>query len=246
MDEKIKEFFTVTSDKVMIVKPSKYVEVRIHDDYFENGVSTVIGDCVETFAFLDIFAWDEYSENLKDSDATKIALRMPMVVNTKPTRIEHDSKKSLTILEYHGGDAFIVSTLIPKNSSVVIKYIKLILSGKIPDDIPYNEIVNYLENCCDINGVDMKVNSIFLDLIVMVVSRDPSNLTRQFREALKDNHKISMLSRKLVNMDVIPSLSSQFSAITSGNPKYGITSSIGAVRSGDMVVVESDIENAIK
>ena len=246
MDDKLLKYFEITADKKMVVKPSKYVEVRITDDYFENRISEIVGDCVETFGFLDILAWDEYDEHLKDSDAVKIAMRMPVVFITKPTRIVHDSKNSLTILEYHGGDLLITTLLIPKNSSVVARYVDLVLRGKIPDDIPYDQIVNYLEKCTIINGVDMKVNSIFLDLMVMMVSRDPNNLARQFREAIKDNPKMSMLSRKLVNMDIVPSITSQFSAISSGNPKYGITSSIGAVNSGAMVNSESDIENAIK
>jgi hypothetical protein len=248
MDEKelFKKYFEITKEKTFIVKPGKYVEVRISDSYFENGVSAIIGDCIETFGFLDIYAWDEYHEGLKDNDAKKIFLRLPTIITTKPTRIEHNSKNKETILEYFENSLFITSTYYQKVSSVVIDYVKLILSGKIPDDIPYNEIVSYLEKCTTLNKVNLKVNSLFVDIIVMMVSRDPNNLSRQFREVLKENPRASMLSRKLVNIDIIPSLTSQFDAIVGGNPKYGITSSIGAVKSGDLVPVESEIERAIK
>jgi hypothetical protein len=52
-----------------------------------------------------------------------------------------------------------------------------------------------------------------------------------------------MYSRKLVNMEMIPAITTQFGAISSGSPKYGITSSIGAVRSGDMNPEEDNISS---
>jgi len=245
MNTDLKKYFSL-ENKSFIVKENIYVEVRIPDEYFESGISTVVGDSVTTFGFLDILVWDEYHEDLKDSDAVNILLRMPTIIRTSPSRITHDTKKSVSILEYHGGDKFITTTLIARKSEVVKTYIELLLRGKIPNDIPYNEIGEYLEKSMQINNVNLKANSIFFDIIVMMVSRDPGNLSRQFRELLTDNPKTSMLARKLINMDAIPSLTSQFSAITGGNPKYGITSSIGAIRSGDMVNEESDIEKAIK
>lgn len=240
-----KQYFEI-KDKSFIVKSGKYVEVRIHDDYFENGVSSIIGDTIETFGFLDILAWDEYHENLNKSDANKINLRLPTIIITKPTRIEHDSKNKEYVLEYFENSKLITSTYYEKNSKVLVSYIKLILAGKIPDDISYNSIAEYLEVCTTLNKVNLKVNSLFSDIIIMMVSRDPNNISRQFREVLKDNPKASMFSRKLVNIDIIPSITSQFDAIIGSNPKYGITSSIGAVKSGDLTPVESEIEKAIK
>lgn len=247
MDERLSKFFELTKDYSFIVKGKRYVEIRLPDELFNNKIAEISGDRISTFAFLDIYVWNTpYNEDLKLKDATKVLLRLPNVIITHPNRIRHDSKNEEHILEYHEGDRVIVSTQIPKKSNVVIDFFNIILSGKIPSDIPYNEISNYFEECAMINGLDMKVNSLFVDLIIAVISRDPDNLSRQFREAIKDNPKISMYDRKLVNMDNIPALTSQFSAISSGNPKFGITSSIGAVRSGDMVPTESDVEEAIK
>ena len=246
MDEKLSKYFILTPEKSFIVAPGKYIEIKIPDDYFDSGVSSVVGDTISTFGFLDIYAWDKYSETPKMSDADKILLRIPNIISTRPSRISHDSKNGVKVLEYFEGDSIITTTLVAKDSSIVVKYLWLILGGKIPDDISYPEIIAYFEKTCEMNAVDMKVNALFQDLIVVAVSRDPNNLSRQFREAIKDNPRISMYSRKLVNIDAIPSLTSQFSAISGSNAKYGITSSVGAVRSGDMVLEESDIEKAVQ
>lgn len=247
MDERLSKYFELTKDNALVIKGTRYAEIRLPDEMFNNKIAELTGDRIISFAFLDIYVWDTaYNENLRLKDATKVLLRLPNIIITHPNRIRHDSKNEEHILEYHEGDKIIVSTKVPKKTNVVIKFFNILLSGKIPSDIPYDEISSYFEECASINGFNMKSNSLFVDLIVAVISRDPNNLSRQFREAIKDNPKISMYDRKLVNMDNIPALTSQFSAISSGNPKFGITTSIGAVRSGDMEPTESDIEEAIK
>ena len=246
MNDKLLTYFELTKDYALVIKDNKYAEIRIPDETFNSGIASISGDKVITFAFLDIYVWDTYSDDLKLKDATKILLRLPNIIITQPNRINHSSKTEEYVLEYQGGNKLIVSTRVPKKSNVVIKYFELVLHGKIPNDIPYDEISKYFEECAKINNFNMKVNSLFIDLIIAVVCRDPNNMSRQFREALTDNPRISMYSRKLVDMDVIPAITSQFSAISSGNPKYGITSSIGAVRSGDMIPETSDIETAIE
>lgn len=246
MDERLKKYFELTKENSFIVKESKYVEIRIPDKMFDDKIAKLFGDKIEVFGFLDIYAWDEYKDDLEIKKAIKINFRLPNMIITKPNRIHHDSKNGEYVLEYKGGSEFITSTKLAQKDSIVVDFFKLILNGKMPDDIPYDQIPIYLEDCAKMNKFNMKVNSLFIDLIIAVVSRDPDNISRQFREAIKDNPRISMHSRKLINMDLIPSLISQFSAITSGNPKYGITSSIGAVKSGELIPEETDIEKAIE
>lgn len=245
MDEKLKNYFELTKNNSVLVKDNKYVEIRIPDILFKNKISNITGDKITTFAFLDILVWDNVNDR-SIKNATKIRFRLPNIIVTQPHRIYHDNKEEEHVLEYYGGDLFIISTKVPMSPSVVVSYFNLILSGKVPSDISYGDISKYLEECAILNNFNMKVNSLFIDLIVSVVCRDPNNLSRQFREAIKDNPKISMHSREMVNMEIIPALTSQFGAITSGNPKYGITTTIGAIRSGDMKPENSDIEKAIE
>lgn len=247
MNEELLKYFTLTKENSLILKElnkNMKAEIRIPDENFNINMATISGDNVIVFGFLDIFVWESYDENIsKDSDAIKILLRLPNIITTAPTRILHDSKNEEYVLEYQEGDKIIVSTKVPKSTSVVMNFFELITKGKIPDDISYQNISKYFEECTKINSFNGKVNSLFIDLIIAVVCRDPNNVSRQFREAIKENPKISMYSRKLVNMEMIPAITTQFGAISSGSPKYGITSSIGAVRSGDMNPEEDNISS---
>jgi len=233
MNEEMEKYFTLTPESSLILKHTENnfkAEIRIPEKSMTDNISQIYGDTVITFGFLDIFVWEEVTK----ANKVKILLRLPTIITTSPTRISFDKETKEHVLEYYGGDKIIVTTKIPKQTSVITSFFNLVMKGKIPDDIPYNEISKYFEECARINSFNMKVNALFVDLIVVVVCRDPGNLARQFREAIKDTPNISMYKRHMMDMEKIPALTTQFSAISSGNPKYGITTSIGAVRSGDM------------
>ena len=238
------KYYFENKDSSFILKKNQNAfkaEIRISEKMFDDNIATISGDKVITFGFLDITVWETNNNN--GNRKNKITLRLPNIITTAPTRINYDSKNSEYVLEYSEGDQIIVTTKIPKQTAVVTSFFNLVMKGKIPNDIPYNEISKYFEDCAIINNFNMKVNSLFLDLIIVVVCRDPENLSRQFREAIADNPNISLLKRKLMNMEMIPAITTQFSAISSGNPRYGITSSIGAVRSGDMDPSDDNISN---
>jgi len=247
MEEVFKKFFThKPDDKSLVLKEPYYAEIRIPIEMFDKGIANIFGDTVSTFFFVDIYIWDEYTDVPLIKDATKINIRIPNILSSRPTRIKYDSKNSENILEFMPNDQVIMTTMVPKKSEVVVEFFEIMLDGKIPDDIPYNEISGYFEECARINGVNLRANSLYVDAMVASICRDPNNNSRQFKELIAENPKVSMYSRKVVNADLIPSMTSQFNAITNSNPKYGITSSIGAVRSGDMEIIETDIDVAIK
>lgn len=244
MDE-IKKYFTLTESNSLILNNIEgyKAEIRIQKELFDNGIAILSGDNVITFAFLDIYVWESFDESKKLSDAIKILLRLPNVITTSPSRISYDDKNEEYILDYQAGDSIVVNTKTPKSSTVVVDFFNLVIKGKIPSDIPYNEISSYFEECARINNFNMKVNSLFVDLVITTVCRDPKNLSRQFREAIKDDPKMSLFDRKIVNMDDVPAITTQFNAISSGNPKYGITTSIGAIKSGEMNPEDDNISN---
>lgn len=233
MDERLNKYFTLTESNSLILKDIEgyKAEIRIQKEMFDNNISVISEDNVITFAFLDIYVWESYDEQTKP---IKIILRLPNIITTSPSKISFDDKNEEYVLDYKAGDRIVISTKTPKASSVVVNFFNLIMKGKLPSDIPYDEISSYFEECSRLNDFNMKVNSLFVDLVIATVCRDPKNLSRQFREAIKDNPKISMYDRKIVNMDNIPAITTQFNAISGGNPKYGITTSIGAVKSGEM------------
>jgi len=242
MKEEFEKYFTLTSENSLILNKTPNIlraEIRISKQMFEDNIAYIHGDSVVTFGFLDIHVWE--TNNSNGNQKAKILLRLPNIITTTPTKITEDTENNEFVLEYFEEDKIIVTTKVPKQTSVVTKYFNLLMKGKIPDDIPYDEISKYLEECAKINKFNMKVNTLFVDLIVAVVCRDPSNVSRQFREAIKDNPKISLFKRKLMNMEQIPAITSQFGAISSGYPRLGITSSIGAVRTGDMDTADDNI-----
>lgn len=247
MDSKYSKYFHNTKLNEFKLTDGYYAEIWIEDMFFDYGISTLIGGFVETFAIFDIHIWDIADEEHEiGKEIEVVSLQMPTIVRTHPHRIDTEHHTGYSVLTYLPGDDIIVSTLLEQNSDIARRYVKLILAGKLPSSIGYDQISEFWTIINKMNGVNMGVNILFLDLVTMVVCRDPDNVNRQFREALRDNPKISMNSRNMVNLDKISALISHFSAFTGPDPKSGITSSIGAEKTGDLTPTTSDVEEAIE
>jgi len=246
MDERLNKYFELTPENSFIVKNNVYVESHISKEDVKDETVEIIGDTAQLFGEMDFFVWESsFSDDLKISQAKKVAMRLPTIILTKPGRIRLNDDLGVYIFEYHHGDKVIVNTRVEQSTATSLKMFKRVISGKIPDDVPYDRIPNLIEECNRINGYNMKVNALFVDLMCMTIARDPTNITRQFREYLNSHKNASMLDRKLIKLDNVPALVSQFGAITSGDPKKGMSTSIGAIRTGEMEEEELDMEKVI-
>jgi len=223
-----------------------YAELWLDNAYYESGVATIHSDKVSLFGLFDLYVWGVDDDHGNISKAKKIGFRIPTVVTTYPNKIDKEKMKDGIVLEYVGGDDIITNLLVERDTTVARDFLKLILAGKLPDDIPYDKIMDYWLESNAINKVNLGVNILFQDLIVMVVSRDPGNTTRQFRELLRDKPTTSMKDRKLLNIDKITSIMNHFSAFIGADPKAGITATIGAENEGSLKNVSSDIEEVIE
>jgi len=246
MDERLNKYFEITEENAFVVKENVYVETHIPKEDVEDRTVEIIGDTASLFGQLDFYVWEQtYSDDLKIDQAKKVLMRLPNLILTKPGRIRYNQDLAMYIFEYNRGDKIIVNTRIEQSVATVVKMFKRVIHHKIPDDVPYDQIPYLIEECARINGYNLRANILFIDLISMVVARDPHNPVRQFREYLNSKKGVSMLERKLIDIDNIPALVSQFGALSSGSAKRGMTATIGAIRSGEMDVEELDVEKVL-
>jgi len=246
MDERVLDYFELTKDNSVIVKENRYAEAHIPIAQIEDKDVELAGDTAVLFGQMDFYVWrSSYTDDLKLADAKKIAFRLPNTIYTHPGRIKEDKDLGVYIFQYHHGDQIVVTTQIEKTAATVILLFKKVISGYIADDIPYDQIPYLIEECARINNYDLGANILFIDLICSVVARNPHNNLQQFREYLNSKKGVSMLDRKLVNIDKLPALTSQFGALSGAYAKLGITTTIGAIKTGEMEQEEIDIEKVI-
>ena len=221
-------------------------QIKLPASYFEHNISVLIGREIDTFGLFKIAVWEHDIEHEKP---LFIEFKFPSIVRTIPDRIyeERDGEELYYVLEYISGDKIIKSLLIAKNDEAPRVFIDLLFKGYIPDSIPYDEIYDIWTQCNSINEINFAVSSVIMELVVSSFARDPHLLERPFRLALNDkNNKYTMYDRKMISSTTLPKISSSFAALSSGDPRQGITASIVRTRSGsaDEEVI-SPIEDAI-
>jgi len=230
MADKPNFFTTLKTKEVIITKP--YVEVHLPFKYFGHRIAEVIGNEIETFGLFNVYVWETY--DYETTKPTSYFFKFPSKIRTIPSSFEDktiDGKK-MRVLSYSQNDVFIKTTDIQLDSDVARHMLDIVFNAYLPDLIPYNEIHSFWSEVNRFNGVKPAASEAVLEIIVSEICRDPHDPSRPFRHLIRTNPKTSMNDRLLMNIRNIPKYNSTFAAITSGNPKVGITTSISRLRQG--------------
>ena len=198
----------------------------VPEKYFDLKVATIIGEYVEV---MGVFSYCNFTKSGK-SEGLK-PFKCPTMIKCMPTSIDkvnnytlEGSKepKSYRLLHFTEGAELLCSTSIPKDVSNVEKFVNLWTKGNLPDNIPYNEIHEYILMNADLNGFNYKVSNQIVGLVISELCRDPSNLSRPFRLGNTDD----MLNYKAIPITKVPKYTSPYTAITSENPDEAIAAAI--------------------
>ena len=232
IDESVKKALVLTKDNKVIVSVP-YIRVYIPSDYFEHGISEIIGSDVNTFG---IFKFDAYGLDSKKfneenpfTNPTRFVIEFPMMIKMSPSSIyeERDNDKNLiTVLEFVQNDLFMNTINFVRTWKNIAKMLDLLLKGFLPKTLTYERVVGFMNECCALNGKDYGVADTIEEIMVAELYRDPKNLSRAFRLALADNPNLKFSMAQAVKMDTLGRMQNTFAAISSGDPKQGITMSI--------------------
>lgn len=141
-------------------------------------------------------------------------------------------------------DAKIMKDAIFQDDEPVKAYLNYILSGKIPTLIPYSKQLRVWKKNQDLNGVNFGVSSIYLELVLSVVNRNPEKLNEKFSQAVGENG-IGDYDYKYASVRQICQYNSTFTALTFEDIDSMITSSLNKSRNR-VKERESPIEQIIK
>jgi hypothetical protein len=241
------DFIKVLPDNsVVMTKP--LAQIIIPASYEDHHIAEIIGNEFYTFGVFNINVWDDEEGAEDGKPAHRYLFRFPSKIHTVPseftTRRNADGEKEY-VLTYYEGATFITSTLVQKDTSHAKQFLDIMVLGYLPDSIPYQDIAAFWDDVNTFNGIEMKAGQVVLELITSQLCRNPTDLSEPFRHAVRDNTKINMLSRKMINIMNIPRYVSSFSGISSAWAKPAITSAIANKRAGKKEVI-SPLEQAIE
>lgn len=198
----------------------------VPEKYFEINIAVINGEYVE---LMGIFPYCVFDENGKAGPLKQF--KCPTIFTCIPTAISKSPKlhlegtreeKAYRLLHFSKGAELICSTKIPKDVTNVEKFVKLLTGANLPDNIPYNELYQYMIENAELNGFNYKVSNQIIGMIISELCRDPKNLNRPFRLTKMDD----MTSYRSINIKQVPKYTSVYTAITSENPDEAIAAAM--------------------
>lgn len=227
------DFLKVLEDRSCVFT-CPYAEIRIPQDYFDHGISEVIGNKLETFCLFNIKVWK--SEDIDKEKPEEFFFKYRNKIVTSPNNIKTERDESgnkITVLCYNEGATFCESVDLKADKDVARRMLDLMTLGYLPNIISYEEIASYWTEVNVSNGVNLKsMSRTSIELIVSEMCRDPKDYSRAYRFRLRDEPNFNRKKWKLINIRQLPKYNSLFASLTSGDPRGNLVSMISRRRKG--------------
>lgn len=233
--ELFNKFFKITDTGEVIFTGNKLV-IQIPEQFLNDGITEITQITVKTLGIFEGLIFDDTEEEDLTKFNHRFIAKLPAILFMKPSHInktvqtsEDIETETLVKETYYNfvfltGDTFIVSTSLVKDFKVVDSFIKMMLQGKIPKDIRYDEISALWSKCAFINGSgSMGSDFVTLSTIVSNLVRDPQDFSKPFRLKAEEYYKKGIYNGKMIRYMDIPRYISNFTAVTGSDPRHSIT-----------------------
>lgn len=229
------KYFKIGENKEVIFTGNKLV-IQIPEQFLDDGITQINQTTITTLGIFEGLIF----ENPEEEDLTKydhrFVSKLPATIFMKPSHIgksvqtsENIETETLVKETYYNlifltGDTYIVSTSLVQNFGVVDNFIKMMLNGKLPKDIRYDEISLLWSKCAFLNGSgSMSSDFVTLSTIVSNLVRDPLDFSKPFRLKAEEYYKKGIYNGKMIRYMDIPRYISNFTAVTGSDPRHSIT-----------------------
>jgi len=254
--EMMKKYFKIENGEV-IFTGSKLI-IQIPEKFIEDDITQINQTTVTTLGIFEGLIFDDVDEDDLTKYNHNFVFKLPAIIYMNPSHIEtsivtsEDLETETLVKEKYynfiflNGDTFIVSTSLVQSFGVVDSFIKMMLNGKIPKGIRYDEIATIWSNCAFINGSGaMGSDFVTLSTITSNLVRDPLDFSKPFRLNAEDYYKKGIYNGKMIRYMDIPRYISNFTAITGSDPRHSITVAMeriyGEGKSDTMSPIEENI-----
>lgn len=212
-----------------IVLDCPYAEFYVPKKYMDDGLAANNG---ESFMSLGIMYLRTFAAENKPNELE--ILKIPNKINFYPNSLENrkltigrEDEEDYICLKFFKGDKIMQSGNRCDNAAPEA-FMQLILTGKIPKNIPYDKIIELFIKVFKINKVGIPAPAIILEMIISEVYRydkEPSLRYGQYLAKNIDKNK-KLLEYNLANVRTICKSNSSFAGVSFENMDEMITSAI--------------------
>lgn len=215
--EKLPSFVKREGDSIIFNSDGEFC-FYIPEKHFELTIAKYIGECISMFGIVT------YSVQLPGDKKPSLHLfNCPTMFVTKPSLVEklkdvkltaNTPKQDYRVLKYTKGSPIIISTKVPEDITNVEALMKLfIISGYIPNTIPYDKIQFYMLDNMKANGNNYGLHLQIFGVVLSEICRNPENLEQAFRLSKSKD----MTNYKSISVKQVAKMASAYSAFTSEN-----------------------------
>lgn len=158
---------------------NSYMEIYIPKSYFDNKIAVNEGSTINTFGVL-------YSRAYPDGNEDPIKLfNVPTFIkiqlyNSKDGSITiHNKTIDVLVLEFLK-DSYVLHQTIPNGREIAEEFLSTMLAGKLPKTLNYTKIIDIWWKNLEIAGVDFKVPSKILEMIIAAIYRNPNDPKKRY------------------------------------------------------------------
>ena len=235
--------FIVSGENIIVNAP--YAEAYIPEELFKSiekesqinsAVAFMDGDAVTTVGIFNM----RFFPSEETSQRDKVPLRTfnyPSPITTYPDDVVKmsltlgDAEESVYyVLKYTRG-SIMMPVNNPKDSGNCEKFLNMMMRGKIPNSIPYSQILEIWNKNFNINGIAPGVPSVILQAIIAEQARCKDDPTQPFRKEIGKG-KAGEHDYTFANVRTVASYTSVFNALTFEDMSQMLTTSINMTRSG--------------
>lgn len=168
--------------------------------------------------------------NVYDSEVRDVTLLNGEVVQCKVIKYLKNAK--------------IMSSVIFQDEIHAKDYLKFLMSGKMPHIIPYSKLLDLWRKNQVLNGVHFGLGSVYLELVLSVLCRNPSDLSQKFAK-ISGKGEGDDYDYKFASVRQICQYNSTFTALTFEDIDSMITTSLNKTRN-KVKEQETPVEQIIK
>ena len=235
--------FIVSGENIIVNAP--YAEAYIPEELFKSiekesqinsAVAFMDGDAVTTVGIFNM----RFFPSEDTSQREKIPIRTfnyPSPITTYPDDVSKmslilgDTPESVYyVLKYTRG-SIMMPVNNPKDSGNCEKFLNMMMRGKIPNSIPYSQILEIWNKNFIINGIAPGVPSVILQAIIAEQARCKDDPTQPFRKIIGKGN-VGEHDYTFANVRTVASYTSVFNALTFEDMSQMLTTSINMTRSG--------------